>query len=163
MLRRVDPEQPLTAALSQRERQHAVRRTTRFPLATLLVWLIVLVCSGLPLVWLVSQLVINRHVLVELRLDSFRIHLLGRTLLFNGLAALIAIAMAVPAGIVLGRGRGVLVDALWFVLPVSLLLPSLAYAYGWKQFFRLIGHDFEPASAPDIGRCIWTLATWLWP
>jgi ABC-type Fe3+ transport system permease subunit/sugar lactone lactonase YvrE len=163
MLRRVDPEQPLTPALYQRKAGDASGRAARSSIATVLVWLVVLVCSGLPLIWLAAQLFINRHVLVELRLDSFRIHLLGRTLLFNGLAALIAIAMAVPAGIVLGRGRGFPADALWFVLPVSLLLPSLAYAYGWKQFFRLIGHDFEPASWPDIARCVWTLATWLWP
>src|SRR4051794_32106729 len=102
MLRRVDPEQPLTPALPQREREGAARRAARVSLPSLLVWLVVLVCSGLPLVWLVAHLVINRHVLVELRLDSFRIQLLGRTLLFNGHAALIAIGMAVPAGIVLG-------------------------------------------------------------
>src|SRR5213078_3393039 len=63
----------------------------------------------------------------------------------------------------LGRGRGWVSSALWFVLPISLLLPSLAFAYGWKQFFRLIRCEFEPAGFGDTLRCIWTLATWLWP
>jgi ABC-type Fe3+ transport system permease subunit len=135
-----------------------------------------LLCCGLPLLWLLLQLVFNSQTLVELRIDSFRAHLLGRTLLYNGSAALIATLMGLPAGIVLGRGRGRSAGALWFVLPVSLLLPSLAYAYGWKQCFRIAeeywtAHAFsmrnpfqmEPAGVADTMRCIWTLASWLWP
>src|SRR4051812_46024865 len=71
--------------------------------------------------------------------------------------------MALPAGVVLGRGPGVLAKLLWLVMPISLLLPSIAFAYGWKQFFRLVHLDFVPAGKADVMRCIWTLATWLWP
>jgi iron(III) transport system permease protein len=91
-------------------------------------------------------------------------------------AAAIAVALAIPAGLALGRGRGLRSILLWIALPIGLLLPSIVFAYGWKQFLRLIGvwyghagiqtqnaFDFVPASAPDILRCIWTLATWLWP
>jgi ABC-type Fe3+ transport system permease subunit len=126
-------------------------------------WTIVLLCCGLPLLWLLVQLAFNPYTLSELRLDSFRMHLLARTIIYNGLAALIATVLALPAGIVLGRGRGFFAAALWFVLPISLLLPSLAFTYGWKQFFRIIHADFEPAGFADTLRCIWTLAAWLWP
>src|SRR5690348_10658605 len=118
MLRRDDALQPLTPTLSQRNRGQEAGRQLKVALPTLLVWLIVFVCSVLPLLWLATQIVINRHVLVELRLDSFRLHLLGRTLGYNAAAALVATAMAVPAGIVVGRGRGVVAHALWFVLPI---------------------------------------------
>src|SRR5207248_4277037 len=135
--------QPLTPALSQRERGQEHFSPRGVSIAFLAIWFIIFICCGLPLLWLVAQVALNPHVLVELRLDSFRLHLLGRTLLYNGAAAAIATAMAIPAGIVLGRGRGLFAKALWFALPISLLLPSLAYAYGWKQFFRLIHLDFE--------------------
>jgi ABC-type Fe3+ transport system permease subunit/sugar lactone lactonase YvrE len=130
---------------------------------SVLLWAVLFVCCVLPLGWLAGQTVLNPSVFRELRLDSFRLRLLGRTLLFNGAAAVIATAMALPAAIVLGRGRGKVAAMLWIALPVSLLLPSLVFAYGWKQFFRLMGKDFTPAGFADTMRCIWTLATWLWP
>ena len=127
------------------------------------VWVVVLACSGAPLVWLCFQLATRPAVLVDAWPDGFRLRLLGRTLLFNGCAALIAGGLGLPVGIVLGRGRGILAKVLWVALPVTLLLPSLTYAYGWSQFFRLIRVHFEPAGAGDVMRCIWSLATWLWP
>jgi ABC-type Fe3+ transport system permease subunit len=81
-------------------------------------------------------------------------------------------------------------------LPVTLLLPSLTYAYGWAQFVRLAGGPIgralvtlgvdaewlrtlgvvivtragegprallDPAGPADAARCVWSLATWLWP
>jgi len=125
--------------------------------------LIVLVCSGLPLAWLAWQVVANPSVLVEAWPDTFRLKLLARTLLYNGAAAILATVLALPVGIVLGRGRGVIAKALWVALPVSLLLPSITYAYGWSQFFRLIRATPTPASTADVMRCVWSLATWLWP
>ena len=122
-----------------------------------------LLCSGLPLAWLAWQVLSNPGVLVEAWPDAFRMKMLGRTLLYNGAAAVVATVLAVPVGVVLGRGRGVVARVLWFALPVSLLLPSITYAYGWSQFFRLL--DATPAyqSAADVMRCVWSLATWLWP
>src|SRR5439155_8662639 len=127
------------------------------------VWLIVILCSGLPLAWIVWQIVASPRVLIDAWPDAFRLKLLGRTLLYNGATALMATAMGVPVGLVLGRGRGVLAKILWVLLPVSLLLPSLAYAYGWSQFFRLIDIHMTPAGPADVARCAWSLATWLWP
>jgi ABC-type Fe3+ transport system permease subunit/DNA-binding beta-propeller fold protein YncE len=123
----------------------------------------VILCSGLPLLWIVGQIVTNPHVLVEAWPDVFRLKLLGRTLLFNFTTAFIATALGLPVGLVLGRGRGVVAKLLWVALPVSLLLPSLAYAYGWSQFFRLLHVQMVPAGKADVLRCSWSLATWLWP
>jgi len=150
--------QSLTPTVSQPERGKIRAAGTSVTL-----WSLILVCCGLPLIWLLVQIVLNPRSMLALHLDSFRLRLLARTLLYNGSAALIATLIALPAGIVLGRGRGFFAAALWFVLPISLLLPSLAFAYGWKQFFRMINADFEPAGLVDTLRCIWTLASWLWP
>lgn len=111
----------------------------------------------------------NPQVRGELMWDQFRFELLDRTLRYNGLAALIATTMGLPAGVVLGRGRGWIARLLWVFLPAALLLPSLSYAYGWSQFVRLIrptlaplGITFIPNGYADKFRCIWSLAAWLW-
>ncbi|HZK82476.1 MAG TPA: hypothetical protein VFC46_15445, partial [Humisphaera sp.] len=99
---------------------------------------IVLLCSVLPLLWMAAVILANPNVRVEFSLDAFRAGLLGRTLGYNAGAAVIATLMGVPAGYVLGRGRGMLIKVLWVVMPAALLLPSLSYAYGWSQFVRII-------------------------
>ncbi len=131
-------------------------------------------------------MLLHPEVRSELALTRFRAELLGRTLGYNGAAAILATAMGLPAGLVLGRGRGRIARLLWVLLPAALLLPSLAYAYGWKQLVRLCmpGFDwvgdmrfylpivgtfhlpidltFRPNGAADIFRCIWSLGAWLW-
>src|SRR5690348_17084302 len=64
---------------------------------------IVLICSVLPLVWMAAIIIANPTVRSEFSLDSFRIELLGRTIGYNALAALIAAIMGLPAAFVLGR------------------------------------------------------------
>ena len=59
-----------------------------------------------------AQIAFNPIVLSELQLDRFRLALLGRTLLYNGTAGLIATILALPVAIVLGRGRGWMVRLL---------------------------------------------------
>ncbi len=137
--------------------------------------MVVLVCSAIPLVWMGVMLLANPEVRHEFRPDPFRIGLLERTLGYNASAALIATAMGLPAGIVLGRGRGWIAKLLWVVLPAALFLPSLSYAYGWAQQVRLLrtssttgpmlramGITFRPNGPADVFRCIWSLAAWLW-
>lgn len=96
--------------------------------------------------------------------------LLLRTLAYNLAAGMLATLLAFPVALVLGRGSTWLRRLLWLIVPASLLMPSLAYAYGWSQFVRLtrdawdvLGVGFEPAGIADVLRCIWTLAAWLWP
>jgi ABC-type Fe3+ transport system permease subunit/sugar lactone lactonase YvrE len=98
-----------------------------------------------------------------MKLTWFRAGLLGRTVLYNGAAAVLATLMALPAALVVGRGRGWTVWAIMLILPLALIMPSISYTYGWLQFFRLMGVSFEPAGLADVLRCIWTLAGWLWP
>ncbi len=124
----------------------------------------------LPLGWLLFTLVGSEQVRAELSISSFRLAMLARTLLYGISVAVLATAMAMPAALVLGRGPWWLRRLLWVVLPAGLLMPSLAYAYGWSQFVRLgreqfaaIGVVFDPAGFWDVTRCTWTLAGWLWP
>jgi ABC-type Fe3+ transport system permease subunit len=142
--------------------------------------LIAFVCCVMPLTWMVGAMVLNPEVRHELRLTDFRMQLLERTLGYNGIAAIIATIMGLPAGFVLGRGRGWLARILWVLLPAALLMPSLSYAYGWSQFVRIVQaflYDFSlahfgekhlirlpimPGGWFDTFRCIWSLAAWLW-
>lgn len=107
-------------------------------------WLVLLLCCGLPLGWLLLQLVLYPATLAALWPDAWYLRLLGRTLGYNFAAALIAMTLGLPAALVLGRGRGFFAGLLWFLLPASLLLPSIAYTYGWSQFLRLAA---EPLGA----------------
>jgi len=121
-----------------------------------------LACA-LPLGWIAAQIIVEPAVWGEARLDAFRARLLGRTVLYNAAAAVGATLLALPAAMTLGRGRGRVAAALWLALPIPLLLPSIVLAYGWSQFLRLLDVRLMPAGAGDAIRCIWTLATWLWP
>jgi ABC-type Fe3+ transport system permease subunit/DNA-binding beta-propeller fold protein YncE len=109
-----------------------------------------------------AQLTLHPAILTNLKPSSFRLSLLCRTLLYNGSAAVLATLMSLPAAIVIGRGRGVIASVLAFLLPVAVFMPSITYTYGWLQVFRLAGVGFDPASAADVARCVWTLACWLW-
>ncbi|MDQ3439897.1 MAG: hypothetical protein M3478_06055, partial [Planctomycetota bacterium] len=132
-------------------------------LFTLPVPLLVILCSILPLAWMFWLIVTHPDVLVEAKLDRFRAALLGRTLLYNGCVAILATLLGLPAALVLGRARGIASRLLWFALPVSLLLPSIVFAYGWSQCLRLLDIRLALAGAGDVSRCVWSLATWLWP
>lgn len=92
----------------------------------------------------------------------FRIQLLGRTILYNSAVAVLAVVLALPAAVVLGRGKGWAARGLWLLLPVALLLPSITYAYGWIQCLRMMKITPAAGGVGDVLRCIWTLATWLW-
>ena len=129
---------------------------------TLVVYALVAVCCILPVAWMFWQILRNPAALAEAGMGRFRLELMARTLLYNGSVAVIATVIAVPAAVVLGRGRGWLARVMWFVLPTALLLPSLAYAYGWKQVLRIAHIDFSPAGPGDVARCVWSLAGWLW-
>lgn len=133
------------------------------------VWGVLGVVCVLPLLVLVGAVVLHPGVVGDLRPGAFRMALLGRTLLYNSLAAGVAVLMGVPVGVVLGRSRGWLARGLWVVVPLALLMPSMAFAYGWSQalrlaapVLRLLGVTFEPGSVMDVGRCIWTLSAYLW-
>ena len=104
----------------------------------------------LPLGWLLFTLVGSEQVRAELSISSFRLAMLARTLLYGISVAVLATAMAMPAALVLGRGPWWLRRLLWVVLPAGLLMPSLAYAYGWSQFVRLGREQFAAIGVGSI-------------
>lgn len=124
--------------------------------------LIVLLVCGLPLGWVMYTLATHVYLLTDLSLTSFRISLLIRTLAYNAMAAGLACAMGLPMAVVLGRGRGTLNCLLWVIVPAALFMPSIAFTYGWAEFFRAVRLSPMPASGWDVARCVWTLAAWLW-
>ncbi len=126
-------------------------------------WAIFGVCCALPIAWMLWQVISHPEAWSEARPDAFRVWLIGRTLLYNAAAAVLATLLALPVAVVLGRGRGWAARLAWGLLPLGLFIPSIVYTYGWKQVFRLMHVEFIPASGPDIARCVWTLASWLWP
>ena len=139
-------------------------RTQRSSLfAGLGLWAIVGICSLLPLAWMVLQILTHRSAWTSLRPSRFQLLLLFRTVGYNAAAALLATIIAIPAAIVIGRGRGIFSKILILLLPLGLLIPSITYGYGWVQMFRLAKIMIDPGTTADIARCIWTLAGWLWP
>jgi len=128
-----------------------------------LVWALLGVCCVLPLAWVVLQGVGNVPAWAEARVDAHRLNLILRTFGYNALVACCAVVVSLPAAWVIGRGsrraRGVVLA----ILPVTLLLPSIVYAYGWSQFLRLIDVRLAPQSWQDVARCIGSLTAWLWP
>jgi ABC-type Fe3+ transport system permease subunit len=129
--------------------------------AGVVLWLVVGVCCVAPLIWLMLEMG-SWDFWRNVQWDGFRWKLLGRTLLYNGGAAVVAVLMGLPAAVVVGRGRGVVAKVLMFLLPLGLVMPSVAYTYGWSHVLWLSGITPVPASIPDILRCVWTLAAWLW-
>ena len=103
------------------------------------VWFVVLLCCALPLAWMAVQ--VARVGMVDggaaLVPTGFQLRLLGRTVAYAVAAAALATVLGIPAGLVLGRGRGALSTAIWLLLPAALTLPSITYAYGWSQLVRL--------------------------
>lgn len=131
--------------------------------ATAAIAMTVALTSGLPLAWMLWHLLTRPEVWSELRPTAFRLDLLTRTLLYNLSAALIATVIALPAALVLGRGRGAVAKLMWVALPVSMFVPSIVYSYGWTQVLRLMNRTPDFQSAGDVARCVWSLATWLSP
>lgn len=132
--------------------------------------LIVFSSALLPLLWVLWTLLSTPGIWTATILDPFRLKLLANTLLYNALVGLLATFLAIPAALALGRGQPWVRHLAWCILPAGLLMPSIAFGYGWSQFFRLLreplltlGITFQPGSPLDIARCIWTLAAWLWP
>jgi ABC-type Fe3+ transport system permease subunit/DNA-binding beta-propeller fold protein YncE len=126
------------------------------------VWAVVLTCCALPLGWMAVQVARVADRAGALLPTRFYLGLLGRTLAYSVAAALLATLLAIPAALVLGRGRGPVARALWLLLPATLLLPSITYAYGWSQLLRLLDLTPDFASSADVLRCVWTIAAWLW-
>ena len=125
--------------------------------------LTVAVCFAAPLGAIAWQLAAHPSAWAELGHDAYRLRLLAVTVGYNLLVAGVATALALPAAVALGRGRGLATRLLWVAMPVSLLLPTITFEYGWKEAFRQAGALPVAQSVGDVLRCVWTLGCWLWP
>lgn len=121
----------------------------------------VLICCVPVLGWMLWQIVSRPALLADVIAQQWPIVL--STVCYNLLAAALAVVVAIPAAMVIGRGRNRFALPLLFVLGVGLLQPSIVYAYGWVQIFRIADLFPRPQSMLDILRCVLTLAGWLWP
>jgi len=172
-----------------------IRRLPVPAVLPLLAGLTVAVSCALPLGWLIWQIAANPTTLRLLHPDAIRWDILGRTCLYSALAAVLATLLATPAAMSTGLRRGRFSGLVAFALPLTLLLPSLVYAYGWAQCFRLLAEPagrwlasaganrdwlagfgislvgqgesarlfLVNAGPADVGRCVLSLAAWLWP
>ena len=118
------------------------------------------VASGVPIAWVLWVTIAHASDLLPGRLD---LDLLGWTMAYNTLASVLAVALALPVGWVLGRGRGWVNGLLWVVVPLVLFMPTIALTYGWNQLLGLAGIRLMPAGGWDVIRCVGILAMWLWP
>ena len=126
-------------------------------------WAVLGVCCALPVAWGLGALLVDGNGVGSLGGWAFQAKLLGRTIGYNALVAVIAVGLGLPVAAVIGRGRGVIAAVIVCVLPAALLLPSIVYAYGWMQVLRVTGAYPVPGTWGDVLRCVWTLGTWLWP
>lgn len=127
-----------------------------------MIWLIVGVCCVLPLAWMALTIASHPRAVLELHTDAFRLKLLARTLLLAGGAAAGAVLLGLPAALLIGRTRRA-ATALWLLLPVPVLVPTLVLTYAWTQALELLHARPVPQSVLDELRCVAVLATWLWP
>lgn len=126
------------------------------------VWLVLFICCVMPLAWLAFQCIVHPHIWREAVPDAFRWKLIARTFGYSVLASALATLLGGVVAIALGTG-GRASRALWYLLPIPLLMPSLVITYGWSMFLERVGLDPIPQSAGDVARCIVAIASWLWP
>src|SRR3954469_9429668 len=69
-------------------------------------WMLLIICCRLPLLWLVAQIALHPGSIRGLRMDSFPWGLLGVKVGFNAVGAVLATMVGLPAALVLGRGWG---------------------------------------------------------
>jgi ABC-type Fe3+ transport system permease subunit len=81
--------------------------------------------------------------------------LLLRSVLLAAAAAILAVALAMPAVSIVGRLDGARAGG-WiiFLILLPLLLPPMMYAFGWQRLIGVI---------PGWLGCIWVWASWAWP
>ena len=116
-------------------------------------FLFIVFCCALPLLWLVWQLLNYPQALSQISFTGYRGRLLLRTVGYNACVALLAVLMGLPAAFVIGRGKSWLAKVVMFLVPLPLVLPSITYAYGWSQQLRLLNSLPFPSGRADVLVC----------
>ncbi len=123
----------------------------------------VLLLCGLPVFWAMSVVITQPRALVAGFWDERMLGLFARTASYAILSALLAVVLSVPIAVAVGRSVSHVSRAIWTVLPVPLLLPTMVLGYGWSHVLGLMHISPLPQSAGDVARCVVVLAAWLWP
>lgn len=126
-------------------------------------WLIILATAGVPVAWALWTIGSAPKALLAGVWDARMLGLFLNTLTYALLSAIFATLLAIPVAIAMGRSSTRWVRALWLIVPLPLLLPTMVIGYGWQQFLIGVGVHPFPQSTLDIARCIGILATWLLP
>jgi ABC-type Fe3+ transport system permease subunit len=126
-------------------------------------WLIILATAGVPVVWALWAIASDPRVLLAGVWDGRMLSLFVHTFAYALASALVATLLAIPVAMAMGRSTSRPARALWLIVPLPLLLPSMVTGYGWQQFLAGMGVNPVPQSTSDIARCIGILATWLLP
>ncbi|HEX8340448.1 MAG TPA: hypothetical protein VF624_06025 [Tepidisphaeraceae bacterium] len=124
---------------------------------------IVVVICGLPLAWAAMVAAREPWTMLAGLGDARLMGLFARTATYAAAAAVLATLIALPVGLALGRERSRAARALWLLLPLPLLLPTMVLGYGWTEALHMIDVRPRPQSMGDVVRCVWVLATWCWP
>ncbi len=132
-------------------------------LPRLLLWLIVGLTAGVPVLWAATVVAQTPKVVIAGVWDERMAILFARTVSFATLSAIGALAIAWPVAIAMGRTPHPIARALWMIVPLPLLLPTMVTGYGWGQLMELLSIHPMPQSWVDIARCIFILSAWLFP
>jgi ABC-type Fe3+ transport system permease subunit len=128
-----------------------------------LLWLILLLTCGLPIGWALGVAIAHPRAVVDGFTHARLMDLFLRTTLYGVSAAIGAVAIGLVPAVAIGRRTTRLARALWLVVPLPLLLPSIVIQYGWQEALHIAHIETVPQSRGDIVRCIFILAAWLWP
>ncbi len=133
-------------------------------LSRIALWLVLLICCVAPIGWLVGCVIARPHTLASALWSVWTWRLLAKTVFLafmsGSIATLLAVAPAAALAGTRGRvGRGVLVT----LISLPVLTPSIVLGYGWTEVINALGVLPYPQSFADHARCVWILATWLWP
>lgn len=122
-----------------------------------------LITAGVPVVWAVSVIAQEPRTLVAAAWDERMMGLFVRTIITASLASIGAVLIAMPVAYAMGRSTNWPARALWIVVPLPLLLPTMVTGYGWQQLLAIFDIHPMPQSTVDVARCVGILATWLFP
>lgn len=137
-------------------------RRLRIKVLPFLLWMLVLIVCGLPMLWTVAGLAF-RPAAWELLADaqSWRVH--GRTLWLSVGAVLVAGVLAIGPAAWLRRGHGLRFIFTALLAAAVLALPEAAWAYGGAELLRQTFGAPAADSTMDRLRATLTTSAQIWP
>lgn len=133
-------------------------------LVRLALWLVLGVCCVVPIAWLIGCVVARPSTLAATIWNAWTWRLLAKTVFLAAASGSVATLLAIAPAITLGAARGRLSrGALITLISLPVLTPSIVLGYGWTEIIHALELLPYPQSVADHARCVWMLATWLWP